>query len=585
MNTWINNGVFTYILLDDQASAQKVEKALPQFVEKYLGGDMKKFGFNWSLSLTPLKDVYFENIEFDNVKHGDKTVVYIFLSIAALILLIACINFMNLSTIRAVDRSKEVGLRKVLGALRNNLVWQFMGESVLLTTISCIISLMLLVLTLPLLNQALGYSITLSWNTWPLYLFLVGIILLVGFLSGSYPAFFLSAFSPIQALKGKLKLGKGGSLFRQALVVVQFSISVFLIVGTIIITRQMDYVKNKQPGYDKEQMLVLGISNNDIYQNLHAFKTALQNNSAVKEVSMMSGEPGGFFDGHMFEVEGLSEKWSARTEFADFDFVKTLGLTIIAGRDFSPSFRTDTTEAVLINQLAAAKLGWTPEEALGKWIKNTVRDDARRRVIGVVNDFDFQSLKQNMEPLIISPGGDYRRVIVVKLNAGNLVGGIEAVRRAYQKVAGAYPFEYRFLDQKFGDIYKKDLRQQAILTIFAVLAIFVACLGLFGLASFTATKRFKEIGVRKVLGCSTRGIVLLLTKDLMKPVGIAACLALPAGYWAMAQWLQNFAYKTNLSVWVFILAATITFGIALATVGFKAIAAALSNPVKSLRAD
>src|SRR6478736_24427 len=326
MTEWINNALYTYVLLDPHTTQAQIERQLPAFMEKYMGGDMKKYGLHFTLSLTPLKDVYFDNVAFDGVKHGDKTVVYIFLSIAILILLIACINFMNLSTIRAAERSKEVGLRKVLGALRNNLVWQFIGESVLLTTISCILSVALLLLVMPWYNQLLGYTLNVSWNASPIYLFLAGIIIIVGFLAGSYPAFFLSAFSPIQALKGKLKLGKGGASFRQTLVVVQFSISVFLIVGTIIITKQMSYVKNKQLGYNKEQTVIISIDNGDIYKNLNSFKTGLQNESAVQSVSAMSGEPGGYFDGQMFDVEGHAEKWNASTEYEDFEYVKTLGL-------------------------------------------------------------------------------------------------------------------------------------------------------------------------------------------------------------------------------------------------------------------
>ena len=584
MTKWINNGIYTYIKLAPGVAQATLEKQFPGFMEKYMGSDMRKYGFHFSLSLTPLKDVYFQDGSFDGVKHGDKTVVYIFLSVAILILLIACINFMNLSTIRAADRSKEVGLRKVLGALRNSLVWQFIGESVLLTAISCALSVVLLMLAMPWYNQLLGYTITTSWNTWPLYLFLGGIIIVVGFVAGSYPALFLSAFSPIQALKGKLKAGKGGATFRQALVVVQFSISVFLIVGTLIITKQMSYVKNKQLGYNQEQSVIVPIDNNDIYRNMNSFKTALQNNNAVESVSLMSGVPGGFFDGHMFDVQDHSERWNARTEFADFEFVKTLGLKIIAGRDFSAQYPTDTTDAVLVNKTAATRLGWTPQEALGKWILNTVRDSARRRIIGVVNDFNFQSLKQDVEGLVISPASD-RRQILVKLKPGNIQAGINVIKNTYSKAAPAYPFEYTFLNQQFGEMYKKDLRQQSILTVFAGIAIFVACLGLFGLASFTATKRFKEIGVRKVLGSSVKGIVIIMSKDLLKPVVIAMCIALPVGYWAMYNWLQNFAFRTALSWWLFVLAALITFGIALITVGAKAIKAAMANPIKSLRSE
>jgi len=584
MTVWSNNGIYTYVKLAPQITEAQIEKQLPAFMEKYMGSDMRKYGFNFTLSITPLKDVYLSDESFDGVKHGDRTVVYIFLSIAALILLIACINFINLSTIRAAERSKEVGLRKVLGALRNNLIWQFISESVLLTLISCILSVGLLLLVMPWYNELLGYSLIASWSTPPVYLFLLGVILIAGFLAGSYPAFFLSAFSPIQALKGRLRLGKGGSSFRQALVVVQFSISVFLIVGTIVITKQMSFIKNKQLGYNQEQTMLIRIDNNDIYANLRAFKNELGKESRVQSVSAMSGEPGGFFDGHMFEVEDHAERWNARTEFADFELVKTLGLKMIAGRDFSASFPTDTTKAVLINKTAATRLGWTPEQSVGKWIKNSIRDTARRQIVGVVEDFNFQSLKNDIEPLVIAPNMD-RRVIAVKLNAGDLPGSIAVVEKAYKKVASAYPFEYSFLDQQFDDLYKKDIRQQTVLSVFAMLAIFVACLGLFGLASFTAIKRFKEIGVRKVLGSSVQGIVLLLSKDLLKPVIIATCIALPVGYWVMNSWLQEFAYKTPLNWWVFALAALITFGIAFITVYVKAIKAALANPVKSLRTE
>ncbi|MBL7756811.1 MAG: ABC transporter permease, partial [Chitinophagaceae bacterium] len=355
-------------------------------------------------------------------------------------------------------------------------------------------------------------------------------------------------------------------------------------VGTIVITKQMNFIKSKQLGYNKEQTLLVRIDNNDIYRNLRAFKNELQKESRVQSVSAMSGEPGGFFDGHMFEVEDHAERWNARTEFADFEFVSTLGLKVIAGRDFSASFPTDTTGSVLINKTAATRLGWTPDQAVGKWIENTIRDTSRRHIIGVVEDFNFQSLKSDIEPLVIAPNMD-RRVIAVKLKAGDLPGSIATVEKAYKQVAAAYPFEYSFLDQQFDDLYKKDIRQQTILSVFSMLAIFVACLGLFGLASFTAIKRFKEIGVRKVLGSSVQGIVLLLSKDLLKPVIIATCIALPAGYWVMNNWLQDFAYKTPLSWWVFALAALITFGIAFITVYVKAIKAALTNPVKSLRSE
>lgn len=584
MTSWISNGVFTYVQLGPDVSRAEVEKQFPQFVEKHLGSELRKLGFKWTLSLTPLKDIYFETAsEYGSVvRHGDKTVVYIFLSIAILILAIACINFMNLSTIRAAERSREVGLRKVLGALRASLVKQFIGESVLLTAISCLLALGVLWLVKPWYAQLLGYSINISESLSSLSLFLLGIFVVVGFLAGSYPAFVLSAFSPVEALKGRLRRGKGGASFRQVLVVVQFTVSVFLIAGTVVMTRQMNYVKNKQLGYDQEQTLIVPIDNGDIYKNRNTFKTNLERESIVESVSLMSGEPGGFFDGQVFDVEGRSERWNARTEFADFEFVNTLGLKLIAGRDFSAQFPTDSTDAALINRTAAANLGWTPNEAIGKWIQNTVRDSAKRRIVGVVEDFNFQTLKQQIDPLVISPADD-RRVVLVRLKPGAIDQGVDVVKAEYEKAAPAYPFEYRFLDQQFGQVYQKDLRQQTVLTVFACLAIFVACLGLFGLASFTATKRLKEIGVRKVLGSSTNGILVLLSKDLLKPVFIATGIALPAGYWAMHKWLEDFAFRVDIEWWMFAVSGLAALAIALLTVSWQAVRAAVANPIKSLR--
>ena len=580
---WINHGLYVYIQTKPGVSQQSLEKRFPAFMEKYVGADMKKYGFHFGLELVPLNDAYFANT-MDGSKHGSRTVVYIFLSIAVLILLIACINFMNLSTIRAAERSKEVGLRKVLGALRNNLVWQFIGESVLLTFISCVISVGLLWMLMPWYNSLLGYSLTVAWNTAPVYLFLLGIVLIVGFLAGSYPAFFLSAFSPVQALKGRLQLGKSGSAFRETLVVVQFCITVFLIVSMAVITKQMSYIKNMQLGYNAPQSVIVRIDNDDIYNHRNLFKKILEAQNGVQGVSLMSGEPGGFFDGQTFDVEGHNGLQQLHTEFTDLDYVKTLGIKIVAGRDLSYSFPTDSSQSVLINQKAAAQLGWTPQQAIGKWVKNTIRDSVHRRIVGVVADFNFASLRENIGPLVISPGQD-NRLALIKLAPGDVRGRIETIRKAYNSVASAYPFEYSFLDDNFDTLYKKDLQQQSILSVFAGLAIFVACLGLFGLAAFTATKRFKEIGVRKVLGSSVQSVVVLLSKDLLKPVVIATCLALPIGYYCMYKWLESFVYKTPLSWWVFALAATTTFGIALATVCIKAVQAALANPVESLRSE
>ncbi|RYY61558.1 MAG: ABC transporter permease [Chitinophagaceae bacterium] len=582
---WLNNNSFTYVELANKASVARLNASFPQFMEKYMGDQMRKSGMKVGLSMRPLEEIYFEHHStFDNVRHGDRSIVFIFLSIAVLILVIACINFMNLSTIRALERSKEVGLRKVMGALRNHLVWQFIGESILLTLVSCVLAVGLLSVLMPTYNQLLGYELLVSWKSWPVYGFLAGVILVVGFLAGSYPAFVLSGFSPIQALKGKLKLGRAGATVRQGLVVVQFCISVILVIGTIVIMKQMDFVKNTSLGYDKEHTVLVKIDNNDLYNNRYSFRTDLMNIPGVSSVSLASGEPGGFFDGHMFEVEGQQDAQRTRTVFGDFNYVKTYGLKIIAGRDFSPEFPTDTMGSVLINKTAAAKLGFTPDEAVGKWIRNTFRDSLRRHIIGVVADFNFLSLKENMDGLVITPNEDMR-VAAIKLQAGSIDRVLPLIKKAYEKAAPSYPLSYHFLDQQFDELYKTDLRQQKILTIFSSLAIFIACLGLFGLASFTANKRMKEIGVRKVLGSTTSNIALLLSRDLLKPVAIATAIAIPVAWYAMDSWLQNFAYRTAVTWKVFALAAFLIFIIALATVSFKAVRAALMNPVRSLRSE
>ena len=584
MTEWIENAIYTYVQLAPTVSKEQIERNFPNFIDKHMGSIMKESGFHFNLSLTPLRSIYFEETAFDSTKHGDKKVVYIFLSIGFLILLVACINFMNLSTVRAVERSKEIGVRKVMGAIKGNLVWQFIGESILLVTLSCVLAIGLLIIILPFYKQLLGYPLNFSTYTVSIVLFFIGIIVVVGFLAGSYPAFVMAAFSPIQSLKGKLRLGKGGTSLRQVLVVVQFSISILLLLGTVIGTEQMSYLKNKQLGYNKEQTLVIPLANKDIYNFILNHKPELLAQSRVEAVSMMTGEPGYRFDGMMFDVEAHPNRWNARTEFTDFDFVKTLGLKIIAGRDFSDDYPTDMAQAALINQTAAARLGWTPQQAIGKWLKNTLRDSTNRTIIGVVEDFHFQSLKEAIEPLVIAPNKN-RFAALIRLKPGNLPVAVETIQQLYAKTQPVYPFEYHFLDEQFNKLYQTDLRQQTILSIFAGLAIFIACLGLFGLASFTVQQRTKEIGIRKVLGASVAGITGLLTKDFLKLVVIAIVIASPVAYYFMNKWLADFAYRIEISWWIFVAAALAALGIAFVTVGFQSVKAALANPVQSLRSE
>ena len=582
-----NNGLFVYLELNPNTDPKKLTARFPQFMDKYMGKYFAQNGFKIGLGLEHMQDVYFEQLHFDKVKHGNKKIIFIFMSVALLILIIACINFMNLATARATDRSKEVGLRKVLGAVRKQLIWQFILESFLYAALSSALALGLLQLLMPAYTNLLGYELPSFWKDPMVYFFILSIIIIIGFLAGIYPALLLSSFSPIEALKGKLRVGKNGAFFRKALVVFQFSVSVLLIISITIITSQMKFVKDKDLGFNKEQTLLVRIDNNDIYKGMDRFKTTLQADPTVMNVSLMSGEPGGFHDIHTFEIQSKpGQKLLFDTEFADFEFAKSLGIKIIAGRDLSPAFPTDSSSSVLINRTAAQKMGYNnPEDAIGKWIKNVTRDTAHRIIVGVVEDFNFASLKEKIEPMIISTGQDWRVAVVRLKPSDHLQSNIENFRKVYASVAAGYPFEYDFLDQEFNEHYKDDIRQGNILSIFSAIAIFIACLGLFGLASYTAIKRTKEIGVRKVLGSSVQNIVVLLSKDLLKPVLLGTLIAIPFGYYIMNKWLQGFAYRTNITWWMFALSAIAAILIALITVSFQAIKAALTNPVKSLRSE
>jgi len=583
---WPNNGLFTYVQLNPAVDPKNLEQLFPAFMDKYMGEYYATSGFKLGLTIKPLKDIYFATDKLDgSVKHGSEKMVFIFMSIALLILIIACINFINLATARATDRSKEVGLRKVLGAVRRQLVTQFMMESVLYATVACLLSIGLVKLLMPAYSNLLGYELPAFWNNPLVYAFLIGVIVVVGLLAGSYPALLLSSFKPIESLRGKLRRGNSGAFFRKGLVVFQFSISVLLIICVSIIMSQMNYLKNTDLGFSKEQSLMVRFDNLSISRNKLQFKDQLQTIPAIKNVSLMSGEPGGFHDRYSFEAEAKpNEKLLLSTEFTDLDFAKTLGLKIIAGRDLSEDFKTDSAQAVLINRKAAETLGYTPEQAIGKWIKNVGRDSLRRTIVGVVEDYHYVSLKDPIGPLVISPGRD-RRLALIKIQTSEVQSAINKIKSVYSSLAPDYPFEYGFLDERFDQLYRTESRQQSVLSIFSVIAIFVACLGLFGLASYTALKRTKEIGVRKVLGSSIQNICFLLSKDLLKPVLIGTVIAIPIGYYAMSKWLEGFAYRINFQWWMFAIAILAAFAIALLTVGFQAVKAALANPIKSLRTE
>jgi putative ABC transport system permease protein len=584
--SWGYNALATYVLLAEKTSVSRLEARFPAFMDKYMSDHFKRSGNRTDITLQPLRDIYFgQHLGFDPSPHGDLQVIYLFGTVALFILAIACINFTNLSTARSAGRAKEVGMRKVMGAFRTNLIAQFLGESLLLTLLGVVLALLLVYVGLPRFSAFLEKPLALPLGNPGFWAFLTGLTLVVGTLAGTYPAFFLSAFQPIRVLKGRFTAGRGSAQLRKGLVVVQFGISVLLVVSTFIIVRQLDYVRAKKLGYDKEHTLLVRISNGEIHNSRENFINDLYRIAQVREASAMSGEPGGFHDGQPFEVEGKTgEPWQLRTVFTDHHYVKTLGLRVVAGRDFSPQHGTDARQGILLNRAAVKKLGWLPQEALGKTLKNKLVDSLPRHVVGVVEDFHFSSLKEEIQPLAISIAPD-NRVIAIKLAAGNPQEAISRIEASWRKIAPKYPFTYEFLDQVYDNLYKAEHKQRTILGIFAGVAIFVACLGLFGLAAFTAEQRTKEVSVRKVLGASVSSVVVLLSKDFVKLVLIAIALAVPLAWYLMHEWLQSFVYRIAIGPGVFLLAGGIAVGIALLTVSYHAIRTALSDPAQTLRSE
>ncbi|QHT70440.1 FtsX-like permease family protein [Rhodocytophaga rosea] len=583
-NEWWNNSMSTYVRLSPKVTEKQFEAKLPAFMDKYMGEEFKKFGMKVALTLQPLESIYFDNeTQYDHASHGDKKVVYIFTAIALFILMIACINFMNLSTARSMGRAKEVGLRKVMGAYKSHLVSQFLSESIVLSFISLILALGFVWLLKPAFDTFLEKELTIPYGTFFIILILLGISVLVGLLAGSYPAFFLSSFQPIKVLKGRFKANPQSAWLRKGLVVVQFSISIILIIGTFIITSQMEFTQQKKLGYDKEHVVLVRITNSDIRTNKDRFKTILEGESDILSISAMSGEPGGFHDRFIVDIPGKTEeKWQFRTVFTDFDYAKTLGMKIVAGRDFSRDFGTDTTQAAIINETAVKKLGWTNEEALGKDITITLRESGPRKIVGIVQDFHISSLKDKIDPMVIAVAKD-NRVLALKIKSGNPQQTLQKIEKAWLTVAPQYPFEYTFLDQVYDNLYKSEQKQMAVFTVFAFIAICIACLGLFGLAAFTAEQRTKEISVRKVLGADVSSIVLLLSKDFVKLVVIALVIASPVAWYAMNKWLEDFEYSIGIKPDTFIIAGICAITIALVTVSYHAIKTAYTNPVKTLR--
>ena len=583
---WWNNNMLTYVLLREGVSEAALEERFPAFMDKYLGADFEQYGIEVGLTLQPMTEVYFaSNVQYDAwTQHGNASMTYIFLAVALFILLIACINFMNLATARAARRATEVGVRKTLGANRTDLIYQFFGESFLTTFIAVLLTLVLMTALLPLFNQFAEINLTLPLDNFVFPSLLLGVVVVVGLLAGSYPALFLSAFVPVKALKGGSQIEARGKYLRKGLVVFQFVISIVLMVAVLVVNQQMDFVQDQRLGFDKEQVMLLEINSDELYNQRESFRNRLRQDSRIVHVSMASGEPGGFHDMYSFRVEGKDEDVTMNTVFTDTEYLHAVGLTLVAGRNFSPQRNTDTLEAIILNETAVRSLNWSPAEALGKEITNPFSDSIPRRVIGVVEDYHFASLHNKIDPLAIMMGTDYR-IIAIKTTPGAVAPVVDLVSEAWSAVVSQHPFSFNFLDESYDQLYRAEQRQGQVFTLFASIAVFIACLGLFGLVTFVAEQRTKEIGVRKVLGASVLQLVRLLTKDFAVLVFIALLIASPLAYYAMDQWLADFAYRVPIRPLVFMIAGASELLIALLTVSWQSARAALANPVDALRSE
>ncbi|HKP32660.1 MAG TPA: FtsX-like permease family protein, partial [Chitinophagaceae bacterium] len=600
MESWQWQQFYTYVKLKKGSDPIALQNKFREYVKAKVHPITKESGFTYMPMIQPLEKIhlYSSNFIYDNAIRGNITYVKALSIIAIFILLIACFNFINLATAKSMQRAKEVGVRKAIGAGRKQLMVQFTGETIILSVISIIISTALVFLILPALNKLTGKAMTLDIFTNPLLIvyFLLG-ALAVGILAGFYPALILSGFKPIKVLKGATSSeGTGGSAqwLRKGLVVVQFALSALLIVSAIIVFRQVNYLHNKDLGFNKEEIMFFPMRGDNMFQHYETFKNELKNSPGISSVSIGYGFPGDIFAGDniILPKNGENVQVPATQLMVDHDYVKTLNLHIIAGRDFSKDIATDKDEAFIINETAVKELGFkTPEKAIGEKLLwhpwEAQREDSMKigRVIGVVKDFNYKSLYDKMEVTVLQiyPPANWK--VAVKIKSSDINKEIAHVKNVWTKFTPDYPIEYKFMDDNFQAMYKSEEKLMTLLWIFTGIAIFIGCLGLFGLAAYAAERRTKEIGIRKVLGASVNGIVLLLSKDFMKLVFVALVIASPIAWYFMNKWLQDFAFRINISWWMFALAAAIALLIALVTVSFQAIKAAIMNPVKSLRTE
>ncbi|WP_296700815.1 ABC transporter permease [Algoriphagus sp.] len=585
-DAWGYVDTYTYFLVNDQFNLASFEAKLPGFIARRAG---EESGENYAIGVEQLSDVYLKSIaQRQPGETGSLSNIYVFSIIGLFILAIAIINFMNLSTARSMERAKEVGIRKSIGADKNSLIFQFLGESLIIVILSSLVAVIFVSMALPLMMDLTGKDLEVSrilnLQTIPIF---TGIIILIGLLAGSYPALILSSFRPVMILKGINKSDARGVNLRKGLVVFQFSLSIALIAGTIIVYSQMSHLLDKDMGFDKEQMVVVDYNYDGQVNNVSSsLENELEKNPNILSVAFSRSVPGSHFPNAGTTIENPEGEMIMEVQpifQVGLDFIDHYGLELIAGRSYSRDYPSDSTSALVINEAAAKQYGYAnPADAVGKKFDQWGREGS---VIGVVKDFNYISLHNSVEPLTLPFEAYASRYMSLKVKGENLPATLSEVEGVWKELAPHRPFIYSFLDEDFNRQYESDFRFRQIFTTFSVLAIFIACLGLLGLATYTAEQRTKEIGIRKVLGADTGSIVGLLSKDFVKLVLVAIVVATPVAWFSMNKWLEGFAYQAPVHWWVFLIAGVLAVVVALATISFQAVKAAMMNPVKSLKSE
>lgn len=578
---WNNSGPLTYILLRADANLASVDNKLTHFLNTY--NKNQSAAYRIELGLQKFDEVYLHNIFKDGkISGGRIEYVHLFSLVALFILLIACINFMNLTTARSVKRAREVGVRKAVGALRFVLIKQFIGESLMLTALAVIIALILMNLLLPVFNQVMHKQMALSFNDAVFWLKLVAITFVTGLISGSYPALFLSSFNPVKVLKGTVKLTTGAIWFRKGLVVFQFVLSMVLIIGTIGVSKQVNFIQTRNLGYDRENLIYVPIEG-ELANQYATWKDETLKMPGIQSISRISDNPANLdqqTNNVNWEGKDANTLISFEHPIVGYDFVQTMKLKMMDGRDFSKDFPTDSN-TYIINETAAQKMGYA--HPVGRTL---TMNDRKGIIIGVLKDFHFRSLHEQIQPLIMQVEERYGSGnILIRTQPGKTKDALASLEKLYKGLNPGFPFSYSFSDEEYQKLYRNEQIVSKLSNAFACLAIFISCLGLLGLVMFTAEQRTKEIGIRKVLGATVSSIAQLMSVDFIKLVFIAIIIAIPIAWWAMSMWLNDFAYKITISWWMFALAGGMAVFIAVSTISFQAIKAAIANPIKSLRSE